>query len=294
MQDLLGLGGVEKLRATTGLAGGIGHQGAACGILVGGTLALGIASAEADETQEDVVARGCADAAEYVRRFRQEFGSTLCREIARTDFDDSWQIRKFLLLRSGTCMKVISKSVSILIDILDRTDGMQDEPIRELNRGFSEREFHCAGSVVFKASEKLENLSPLPPHILIPFNGGIGYSGSTCGALLGGCIRIGLSKGADISQTPMLASLRRIFATLIRGARAYNDPALSPATDALLRCAELSKWFENKYHSNQCRTITGTDFSDKQQAAHFFESGIISNCAAMAEETALQAVELTR
>ena len=294
MQDLLGLGGVEKLKATTGLAGGVGHQGAACGILVGGTLALGLASAEADETQEDVVTRGCAHAAEYVQRFRQEFGSTLCREIVETDFDDSRQLRKFLLLKSGNCMKVMSKSVSILIDILDRPDGMDDELIRELNQGFSSREFHCAGSVVFKASEKLEEVPPLAPHILIPFNGGIGYCGSTCGALLGGCIRIGLSKGADLSQTAMLASLRRIFATLVFGTRAFNDPARSPANDALLRCAELSKWFENKFHSNQCRKITRTDFRDKQQTAHFFESGIISDCTAMAEETAVKAVELIR
>jgi len=294
MQDLLGLGGAEKVKATTGLAGGVGHQGAACGILVGGTLALGLASADADETQEDVVTRGCAHAAEYVQRFRQEFESTLCRDIAKTDFDDSWQLRKFLLLKSGNCMKVMSKSVSILIDILDHTDEMQNEPIRELNRGFSDREFHCAGSVVFKASEQLEEVSPLPPHILIPFNGGIGYSGSTCGALLGGCIRIGLSKGADVSQTPMLASLRRIFATLVWGTRAFNDPALSPANDALMRCAKLAEWFEEKFHSTQCRKITGTDFEDKQQTTHYFESGIISDCAAMAEETALKAAELTR
>lgn len=294
MQDLLGLGGIQKLKAATGLAGGIGHRGAACGILVGGTLALGLASAEADETQENVAARGCTNAAEYVRRFRQTFGSTLCREITGTDFDDSWQLRKYLLLKSGNCMKAISQSVSILIDIVEQTDGIQDTPVREVNRHFSEQQFHCAGSVVFKASEQLEEVQSLSPHTLIPFNGGIGYSGSTCGALVGGCLRIGLSRGIGISQTPLVTTLRHIVATLLWGAKAFNDPARSPANDALLRCAELAQWFENTYRSIQCREITGTDFRDGKQATRYFEKRGISDCAAMAEETALKTAELTR
>lgn len=294
MQDLLGLGDAKKLRPVAGLAGGVGHQGAACGILVGGALALGLASAGTDEDQAAIAARGCGYVSEFVRRFAKESGGTLCKDIARTDFDDDRQLRKYILTRSRNCVKLASRSAYMLADIIDSADKQPDELYYDLNRKFSDNNFHCAYSVVMLASEELDMNPVFPPIALIPLNGGIGYSGSTCAALLGGCIVIGLKRGGDTSQTGTLASFRRLFLTLIQGSAAFNRLDLSPANDALLRCGELYKWFEGNFHSHLCREIIRTDFGDAQQARQYFEGNIISKCVTMAEETAAKAAELTR
>lgn len=294
MQDLLGLGDAKKLKSVAGLAGGVGHQGAACGILVGGALALGLASAGTDEDQAAITARGCAYVGEFVRRFMRQSGSALCRDIARTDFDDGWQLRKYILARSRNCVRLASRSAYMLADIIDGADKPPDELYYDLNRKFSDNNFHCAYSVVMLASEELDVNPVFPPNVLIPLNGGIGYSGSTCAALLGGCIVIGLKRGGDTSQAGTHAFLRRLLLTLIQGSAAFNRLDLSPANDALLRCAELCKWFESNFHSHLCREIIRTDFSDSQQARQYFEENIISKCISMAEETAAKAAELTR
>ncbi len=294
MQDLLGLGDVKKLKSVAGLAGGVGHQGAACGILVGGSLALALASAGTDEDQAAITARGCAYVAEFVRRFTKQSGGALCKDIAQTDFDDGWQLRKYILSRSRNCVKVASKSAYMLADIVGEADELPDDRYYDLNRKFSDNNFHCAYSVVMLASEELDMSPVFPPNALIPLNGGIGYTGSTCAALLGGCIVIGLKRGGDTSQTGTLALFRRLLLTLIQGSAAFNRLDLSPANDALLRCGELYKWFESKFHSHLCREITQTDFGDTEQARRYFEDNIISKCISMAEETAAKAAELTR
>jgi hypothetical protein len=142
------------------------------------------------------------------------------------------------------------------------------------------------------ASEKLDIHPILPPNMVIPLNGGIGYSGSTCSALLGGCIVIGLRRGGDTSQGGTLAVMRRIVLTLLHGNAAFNRLDLSPANDALLRCAELSKWFGDRFRSRECHEIVKVDFHKENQAQTYFEENIVSKCMMMGEETAVKAAEL--
>ena len=294
MQNLLGPGDKARLKSAAGLAGGVGHRGAACGILVGGAMALGFAGAGEDGDQATITAGRCVYVSEYVRRFRAQAGSTLCRDIAETDFDDDKQLRRYILARSLNCVKLASRSASIMTDIIAGKRQTPGDRYYKLNKGFSDRQFHCAHSVVVRASEKLDVNPVLSPNMLIPLNGGIGYSGSTCAALLGGCILIGLQRGGDTSQTGTFSLLRRMLLTLIHGSTAFNRLDLSPANDALLRCAELSKWFDSRFRSHVCRELTKVDFGEEDQARRYFEEDIISKCILMGEETAAKAAELAR
>ncbi len=292
MQELLGLGDAKKVRAAAGLAGGIGHRGAACGILVGGALVLGLASASTDEEQADIIARGSAYVGEYARRFKKFAGSTLCADITGTNFDDDAHVRRYILKRARNCVKVASSAASEMVDIIDR--GAQTSKSHyALNSGFSGQDFHCAYTTFLRASEQSGANPVLPANMLIPLNGGIGYSGGTCGALLGGCVFIGLQKGGDTSQAGTLSILRRYIVTLIQGAAAFQRLDLSPANDALLRCSALYTWFEGRFHSAACGTLTQTDFHNADQAGRFFKEGI-AKCASMADETAAKAAELAR
>ncbi len=281
------------MKSIAGLAGGIGHQGAACGILTGGALALSLASADMDEDNEVITARACSYVGEYVRRFMEAAGSTLCIDITRTNFEDDGQLRRYILSKSRACVKLASKSASTMVDIISGGVHANDS-YHELNRAFSDREFHCAHSVIMLASEELNTSPPFSPHMLIPLNGGIGYSGATCSALLGGCIIIGHLTGGDTSQSGTVSTILRYILTLIQGSSAFNRLDLSPANDALARCAKLSKWFEGTFHSRLCRKLTQVDFSDKRQVQRYFDEDIVSRCIAMARETATKAVELAR
>lgn len=293
MQDLLGLRDSKRIKAISGLAGGIGHRGAACGIVTGGALALALASAQSEEDQAAITARGSMLVNRYVTLFVRQSGSTLCRDIARCDFADDWQVRKYMLVSSRRCVRLASKAAEIMVDLIDEIERPPEEAFFDLNRGFCEADFHCAYSVVYRAAEILERKHQLGPNILIPLNGGIGYSGSTCAALLGGCIAIGLSRGGDTSEGGMASSLWRILVTLVLGSSAYSKLNLSPANDALLRCGELFSWFHEKYGAHLCREITRTDFADRNATAQFFKDGI-ERCKAIGEETAAKAAGLAR
>jgi hypothetical protein len=259
---------------------------------VGGTLGLALASANVDEEQEIIAARACTHVGEYVRRFSEMAHGTLCHEIIQTNFDSDWELRKYILTKSLGCVKLIAGATSVLIDILGRRAQSPSEQCFDLNREFTERRFHCAQSVFLQATDRMTANLTLPPHMLAPLDGGVGYSGSTCAALLGGCMVIGLARGGDTSRAGMLGTVRRMGLTLIHGSAAFNRLDLSPANDALLRCAELAKWFKGTFHSLQCREITGTDFGDEAGKREFFEHDGISRCVEIAEKTAIAAAEL--
>ena len=294
MQDLLGQRDTKKLLSAAGLAGGIGHQGAACGILVGGSLGLTLASASVHDDHEAITARACMNVDEYVRRFHELAKGSLCSEIIKTDFDNDWEIRKYILTKSLGCVRLASRAAHLLLDIISRTDETPGERCYELNREFDGRNFHCAHSVLMTAADKVETDVRLPAHMLLPLNGGIGYSGSTCAALLGGCMVIGLARGGDTSKGGMFSTLYRMGLTLVYGSKAFNRLDLSPANDALLRCAELAGWFNDRFGSIGCREIAGVDFGEENMGQEFFERDGVSKCAAMAEETAMKAVELAK
>jgi hypothetical protein len=182
----------------------------------------------------------------------------------------------------------------MLVDMIGDENPPADKRCADLNSLFSGKGFHCAHSTFVKASESLGIGPVLSFNMLVPLNGGIGYSGSTCGALLGGCLMIGLQKCGDTSQNSMLRMLRRTLVSILQGSAAFNRVDLSPANDALIRCAELAKWFEGKYGPSLCREITGIDFDDEAQAHEYFDSDIVSKCVSIAEETGAKAAQLAK
>ena len=105
---------------------------------------------------------------------------------------------------------------------------------------------------------------------------------------------IGILKGGDAGKAGAFLTLRRLMLTLLQGNAAFNRLDLSPANDALLRCAELTRRFRAEFHSLQCRKISETDFTDTDSCREFFGQTGIEKCAALAEKTAVMAVELSR
>ncbi len=296
VRNLLNTEDFQKLiLSTSGFAEGIGCQGAVCGTLIGGALSLGFVCANHDKSTDEFAEKGCLCVRDYVHQFTHKFGSTLCEDITNVDFSNDWQVRKHAAIGSLQCIKLTSQSAAMMADILNQNQGSPPGHFLELNREFSRNNFHCAYVVVQKVLESMEiDSSIFPKQMLIPLNGGIAYCGSTCTALIGGCMVLGLLRGGDTSQGGVPETIWRQTKVFIKGTAAYSNPNHSPANEALLLCSELISWFEEKYSSHLCHKITGVNFNDKRSSLGYFSNGTITNCTSIAEETIKQVQKLVQ
>jgi C_GCAxxG_C_C family probable redox protein len=102
LQEGLGIGDAQSLKAATAFAGGMARRGESCGALVGALMALGIE--EGREKLEDLpqlqstIADGYALSVEFMRRLEKEYGlkkpltSTLCRDLQQAIYGRSWNL----------------------------------------------------------------------------------------------------------------------------------------------------------------------------------------------------------
>jgi len=96
LQDCLRLGNRDSFKAATALAGGVARMGTTCGSLVGGIMAISLAfgrEALEDAATSQGYTRAMDLGVELCLRFEKEFGSTQCREIQRSLFGRSFDLR---------------------------------------------------------------------------------------------------------------------------------------------------------------------------------------------------------
>jgi C_GCAxxG_C_C family probable redox protein len=102
LQEGLGIGDTQSLKAATAFAGGMARRGESCGALVGALMALGLE--EGREKLEDLpklqgtVVDGITLSNEFMRRLEKEFSlkkplkSTLCWEMQDAIFGKHWNL----------------------------------------------------------------------------------------------------------------------------------------------------------------------------------------------------------
>lgn len=105
---------------------------------------------------------------------------------------------------------------------------------------------------------------PLVPRVATAFGGGIGGTGSVCGALVGAVMAIGLRHGR---QEPSE-----------RDARAY------------VLTQELRRRFEAEMGQIECRALTGMDLSTREGVTGFYASDVPARVCLPAVGVAYRAV----
>lgn len=130
LQDHLDLGDGLTFKAASALAGGVGRMGDACGSLLGGIMAIGLAfGREKLEVTTDSPAYQKAQefAGELCDRFIKEFGSIVCRDIQKSIFGRSFDLRKpeerEAFLKAGgydKCPEVAKRAASMAAEIIIR------------------------------------------------------------------------------------------------------------------------------------------------------------------------------
>jgi len=81
LQDHLNLGDDESFKASTPLAAGVAMRGETCGALLGGLMAVGMATASEDMSDTDALRNSLAAGFRLAKKVEKAFGTTNCTKI---------------------------------------------------------------------------------------------------------------------------------------------------------------------------------------------------------------------
>ncbi len=137
LQEGLGVGDVQSLKAATAFAGGMARRGESCGALVGAL--MGLSLEEGREKLEDLpklqgmITDGFALSNEFMRRLEKEYGmkkpltSTLCRDLQQAIYGRSWNLadpaQRTDFINSGGhgdngCLKVCGVAAEVAAEMI--------------------------------------------------------------------------------------------------------------------------------------------------------------------------------
>ncbi len=162
----------ESERAADPLAGGILQKGHQCGMLWGSSLAIG-AEAYRRCTHPGQAMIVAMNATRMVMASFEEREKTIqCREITHCDFNNRWSMAKYLFSgRFLHCFKLADQwapeAVQVALKGLSHTEEWADHEV-----------LNCASEVARKMGATDEQMV-----MVAGFAGGLGLSGSACGAL---------------------------------------------------------------------------------------------------------------
>jgi C_GCAxxG_C_C family probable redox protein len=134
LQDHLNLGNDASFKASTPLAAGVAMRGETCGALLGGLMAVGMATASEDMTDADALRNCLAAGFRLARKVEKEFGTTNCTRI-QTDklgqfysLADPEQYEAFIeaggyMECSKVCGKIARMTAEFIMEYRDRVLG---------------------------------------------------------------------------------------------------------------------------------------------------------------------------
>ena len=116
----------NTISALMPFTGGIARRGETCGAVSGSLLALGVFFETT--TQKEKLGSSLPHAGIFFDKFTEEFGSTRCKEVVKHqygryyDFLNPEEEKLFVedAMKSGKCMEVVKKAVSIACDIMGK------------------------------------------------------------------------------------------------------------------------------------------------------------------------------
>jgi hypothetical protein len=158
------------------LVGGIAQKGNQCGLLWGGSLAIGTESYRRFKDRDKAIALAIYGSGNMMTSFHKRKQTVNCRDISKVDWDNKFQFTIYILktIAQGfvfnPCFNLISKWTPEAIAATNKSF--------ETDVTFNTPCLSCASEVVKKMGGTEEESM-----MVAGFAGGIGLSGSACGAL---------------------------------------------------------------------------------------------------------------
>ncbi len=154
------------------LAGGIVQHGYQCGMLWGASMAVGAEAYRRYKNQGQAIAMAIEATKVLLESFLTKTKSTECEEITNVDFKKKWSIAKFFFTgKMYTCFTLAAKWAPLALKVAEEqlSNGCVEPDIEAVS---------CASEVVEKMGGTDEEMV-----MAAGFAGGLGLSGSGCGAL---------------------------------------------------------------------------------------------------------------
>jgi hypothetical protein len=244
------------LRAFTGLEGGVVASGSTCGVVSGG--AIGLALSHFDEIVEKGIpaqAGVLALVGEYIKWFENSFGTSTCRVRSGVDFYTArGQLRYFFPGdKVSKCLWHINGSIKHLYSFRKR-----ELPSVEVHLEQTENEpIHCAQQVLNGIKKETGVGDELLDQVSFVFDGGVGYQGGACGALVGAIMGVNLSIGMDVRRMNIYEILKA-FGVGHKNLLKNNDVRKPEPFNV---GKKIVRNIQNKTGALDCQTISGQKFS---------------------------------
>jgi hypothetical protein len=246
------------LKAVTGLEGGCVAGGSTCGIVTNGCLGLALLSEEnikqnGTESKKDIMRH----VGNYIKWFKESYGSFLCRDITKTDFYSIWgQLMYFFTgRRLAGCFWHIRGAIKYLYSI---KEDLTNKKIPVNSDKNDEQCIHCAQNVLERIHKKTGIGNKRLEELSFIFDGGLGFSGGICGALVGAITGINLLLGMGIREMSYWKIIKGFTVGHVN--LLVNKSLGSPEPFTVGK--QIIEKFKEKAGSLECNVITGKHFLD--------------------------------
>ncbi|MFC2086343.1 C-GCAxxG-C-C family (seleno)protein [Bacteroidota bacterium] len=222
------------------MAGGILQQGYQCGMLWGASMAVGAESFRRSDNLGQAIGITIKATQHIMESFLNRAKSIECEDISSCNFSSKWSIAKFFF--SGkflSCFKLAEKWAPEAIKAA--TEGLSLE-----QTDLPQQPVSCASEVVRKMGGSDEEIV-----IVAGFAGGLGLSGSGCGAL-----------SAAIWMT-VLELVRK---------ESWKPSFSDPVTEKILK-----QFYETTDYEMECNKICGQCFKTIDDHTEFIKNGGCKN-----------------
>jgi len=226
----------EEEKAIDPLAGGILQQGYQCGMLWGASMALGAEAFRRNEEPDRATGVAILATQHIMKSFVNRTESIECEDITQCDFSSKKGLVKFMLSgRFVSCFKLAGKWAPEALDAAYEglSQDMSDLPQLSLS---------CASEVLRKMGGNEEEMV-----MVAGFAGGLGLSGSGCGAL-----------AAAVWKNALIQNKKQ----------SGKSASFDPGTDLT-----LNAFYEETDYKLQCDKICGRRFETLEEHTEFVKTG---------------------
>jgi len=278
------------LKAATGFAAGLSTMGDICGMVNAGVLILGRTGGHRfpdwKESLDTIAACN-----HFFRMTRNSVGTCNCGDVHGGKHLAKNFRRALLTGKTVKCFEMLYTGAGHLSELIDhgerrlspqfQVDGKNR--ITDCFHEFQSRNFHCCVNTLQRIQELTNLNTSLLTNAVSGFIGGIGFSGTLCGALIGGVLALGLRFGIAPSSGRYTDTMKAIYHGLLKSDGIFRDERLFPAAKTFNRCKSLYQMVEEKYGSCNCTTISGLDIHRVSSIQEFKRSNQIDHCRMLSE-----------
>lgn len=286
------------LKAVTGFGAGVATMGDICGMVNGGVVALGelLAPLHGTSDNEWKTVLFCH---EFYRRTKEEAGTCSCGEI-HGGKHLAKNFRKAILTgKTFKCFEMLYRGSGILDDFFGRIphrppffEKEKADRIRSIYEHFRENRFHCCRSTLQAIEERSGRSLSFLREAATGFVGGIGFSGTLCGSVVGGVLAAGAEHGVNPRTSDYGDTMKIIYHGLLKSDRIWTDARLFKAARAFEVIRKIYKMVESSHGSCDCGTISGLDVGRPETLRNYRENRGVSRCRALADLIARETAAL--